>query len=161
MIKPKVRQISCSTANSAAIYDGWRGLPISKTVNAGTYVASAFRTELAATETRVVAPAEGLLCTWAIRLKTLAKMMARLEERPNHCLVNDGPGRQTHIIMRAIMGIISRSTVGGHKVEIEECLAPLHQTAIPVDHGECSEAEGADADATAKVYIWARTICVG
>lgn len=67
---------------------------------------------------------------------------------------------RTHIIMRAVIGILAQRTIGWDEVEIEECFSTLAQTSIPVDHGKCPEAECADSDSAIKVDVGSRSICM-
>lgn len=55
--------------------------------------------------------------------------------------------------MGPIIGIVCGCAVWWSEIEIEKRLATLTQTAVPVDHRKCSQAERADSNLASKVDI--------
>lgn len=65
-----------------------------------------------------------------------------------------------YIVVRAIIGIATGRTIRWYKVEVEERLATLTQTPVPIDHGKRPQTECTDSNSAVKVYVWSRSVSV-
>lgn len=67
----------------------------------------------------------------------------------------------THVVMSPIIVERQHDLCCRLVVKVEECLAPMTETPVEIDHGECAQAKAAVAGLGLEIHVRAWTICYG